>query len=180
MSGARKCTLEDDDSATVDLGINVGLPVAYALAESVLACVLTAVTRLSCATNVEAYSARSSHSSGAWTRSIKMSTLVSSVYDSTLRCEGRNYWIQWQHDRQCVPARHQAVSAHARCAPKGMGEGFDTIRCKDSEQQDDCHPTKSYVHDQVGNNTEAFASHVKESAANTSELFAPTACTLLE
>lgn len=30
---------------------------------------------------------------------------------------------------------------------------------------------KSYVHDQVGNNTEAFASRVKDLAANTSELF---------
>jgi hypothetical protein len=61
-----------------------------------------------------------------------------------------------------------------------MGGGFDTIRCKDSEQQGDGHPIKSFVHDQVGNNTEAFASRVKESAANTSELFAPTACTLPE
>jgi hypothetical protein len=47
------------------LGMNVGMPATYALAESVLACVLTAVTRLSCATNFEAYSARSSHNSSA-------------------------------------------------------------------------------------------------------------------
>ena len=65
MSGARKSTLEDDNSATLDLGMNVGLPAAYALAESVLACVLTAVTRLSRATNAEAYSAHSSHNSSA-------------------------------------------------------------------------------------------------------------------
>jgi hypothetical protein len=37
---------------------------------------------------------------------------------------------------------------------------------------------KSYVHDQVGNNTEHFASGVKNLAANTSELFPPSSCAL--
>lgn len=37
---------------------------------------------------------------------------------------------------------------------------------------------KSNVHNLVGNITEAFASLVKELAANTSELFTPLACTL--
>jgi len=37
---------------------------------------------------------------------------------------------------------------------------------------------KSYVHDHVGNDTEAFASRVKELAANTSELFTPPECGL--
>ena len=43
-----------DILTNVDLGMNIGLLVTYALAENVLACVLTAVTRLSCATNFEA------------------------------------------------------------------------------------------------------------------------------
>lgn len=100
MSGAQKSTLEDDSSATLDLGMNVGLPVAYALAESVLACVLTAVTRLSCATDIEAYSARSSHSSSAWTRSVRLPNLVLIIYDSTIECEENGNWIQGKNDRQ--------------------------------------------------------------------------------
>jgi hypothetical protein len=79
--------------------MNIDLPVAYALAKSVLACVLTAVTRLSCATNVEAYSARSSHNSSAWTRSIRMADLVLNTYDSTLKSEENGHWmIQKKHD----------------------------------------------------------------------------------
>jgi hypothetical protein len=55
-----------------------------------------------------------------------------------------------------------------------------TSKCKDSERQGDGHPMKSYVHDQVGNITEAFASRVKELAANISELFTPPVCSLSE
>jgi len=51
---APKKALYVDLLANLDLGMIIGLPVTYALAKNVLACVLTAVTRLSCATNFEA------------------------------------------------------------------------------------------------------------------------------
>lgn len=57
-----------------------------------------------------------------------------------------------------------------------MDDDSETVRCKDSEQRGSGHPMKSYVHDQAGNDTEAFAYHVKELEANTSELFTPSVC----
>lgn len=100
MSGAQKSTLEVGNSATVDLGMNIGVSVTSALAESVLACVLTAVTRLSCATNFEAYIARSSHNSSAWTGSMRIRALVLNIDDSTLQYEGCCYWTQKKYDRR--------------------------------------------------------------------------------
>lgn len=61
-----------------------------------------------------------------------------------------------------------------------MDDDSETVRCKDSEQRGGGHPMKSYVHDQAGNNTEAFAPRVKELAANTSELFTPAVCPFFE
>jgi hypothetical protein len=40
----------------IDLGMNIGVSATFALARTVLACVLTAVTRLSCATMFKACS----------------------------------------------------------------------------------------------------------------------------
>jgi hypothetical protein len=51
--------------------MNIDVPIIYALAENVLACALTAVTCLTCATKFEAYSTRMLDTSSAWTRCMK-------------------------------------------------------------------------------------------------------------